>query len=108
MNGTDKVLPVIYEDAFLNLLSSGGQVQVSIRPFGRYYVPFVYYTRSATSERVPYGVIVRQQDMLAAETPRELLNVLFDIAGPDAAMCIEQVGTSEENLDPRSHVSVMH
>ena len=108
MNAADKPLPTIHEDAFLKLLGSGGHVQVAIQPFGRYYVPFVYYAESETSERMACGVIVRQQSMLAALTPRALLDVLFDLAGHGAAMCIEQIGSSEANHELRPRMPAMH
>ncbi len=108
MNAADKILPTIHEDAFLKLLSSGGQVQIRIQPFGRYYVPFVYCALSDTSEKVPYGVILQQCGMLAAATPRELLSVLFDIAGHDAAMSIEQIESLEEKYDLYSSSPATH
>jgi hypothetical protein len=46
--------------------------------------------------------------MLAALTPRELLDVLFDLAGHGAAMCIEQIGSSEERADLRARLPAMH
>lgn len=108
MNAADEILPTIHETAFLKLLDSGGHVQVAIQPFGRYFVPFVYYAESETSERLACGVIVRQRSMLAALTPRELLDVLFDLAGHGAAMCIEQIGSSEERVDLRARLPAMH
>jgi hypothetical protein len=73
-------LLTIDEHAFHKLLDGNGKVHVRIDNFGKYYVPFVFFTDPEVGEIVPQGVVVRNDCMFAAKTKEEVFSVIKEFA----------------------------
>lgn len=77
-----KTLLTVDESMFYRLMEGPGSVHVDVITIARYYLPFVSFRACFDAPVVRYGLILRNgTDLLAAETPHALIQLLHDMAG---------------------------
>lgn len=77
-----QVLLTIDENMFYRLLEGPGRVRIDIVAIEPYFLPFVSFHACVDAPDVHYGLILRNgTDLLAAESVRDLVGLLREMAG---------------------------